>query len=592
MKSKRIYTLLTVLLLSLITTASVTAQLHELRSFWIATVWRLDWPQTAGTSVTAANQQKRQMTELLDRLAEANYNAIWFQVRSMCDAMYDSKYEPWSSNLTGTRGATPAYDPLEFIVEECHKRGMECHAWINPFRFSTGTAYNTANDQEMRDNGWLITHMEITPEKTTVTTVMNPALPEVRQRIVDICRDILDNYDVDGIVFDDYFYPSGIPTNSSAEDYAQFAASGASDMGDWRRENVNKTVKSVYDMIQEVKPFVKFGIGPRGIASTDQAVADKYGVPRCTSGYDSQYNEIFCDPLAWLSAGTIDYISPQLYWARGYSAGDFSILCPWWYDVAEKFGRHCYVSHSLEYFKNGKQTPDTREKTFEGMAAQVQMNRDESSSAPGSCFYSYSCVDDENETENGMDFFTYMKNNKFQNKALTPCISWKEAPEQGKVANLREKDGVLEWDAVNNMRYAVYLLPEGTSHDGRLLNVAKNLKAHLYYNRYELPEGYEKCEAAVAIVDRYGNRYSPQWISVGKQSGIEDTANSDFAVRIEGNKVVFPAKVESVDVYDTVGKQLASYGDCSEINLEEKDGIVILRIDTGERIVTQKVSIK
>ena len=584
MKSKRIYTLLTVLLLSLITTASVTAQLHELRSFWIATVWRLDWPQTAGTSVTAANQQKRQMTELLDRLAEANYNAIWFQVRSMCDAMYDSKYEPWSSNLTGSRGATPAYDPLEFIVEECHKRGMECHAWINPFRFSTGTAYDTANDNEMRNNGWLITHGS--------TTVMNPALPEVRQRIVDICRDILDNYDVDGIVFDDYFYPSGIPTNSSAEDYAQFAASGASNMGDWRRENVNKTVKSVYDMIQEVKPFVKFGIGPRGIAATDQAVADKYGVPRCTSGYDSQYNEIFCDPLAWLSAGTIDYISPQLYWARGYSAGDFGILCPWWYDVAEKFGRHCYVSHSLEYFKNGKQTPDTREKTFEGMAAQVQMNRDESSSAPGSCFYSYSCVDDENETENGMDFFTYMKNNKFQNKALTPCISWKEAPEQGKVANLREKDGVLEWDAVNNMRYAVYLLPEGTSHDGRLLNVAKNLKAHLYYNRYELPEGYEKCEAAVAIVDRYGNRYSPQWISVGKPSGIEDTANSDFAVRIEGNKVVFPAKVESVDVYDTVGKQLASYGDCSEINLEEKDGIVILRIDTGERIVTQKVSIK
>lgn len=584
MKSKRIYTLLTVLLLSLITTAPVTAQLHELRSFWIATVWRLDWPQTAGTSVTAANQQKQQMTELLDRLAEANYNAIWFQVRSMCDAMYDSKYEPWSSNLTGSRGATPAYDPLEFIVEECHKRGMECHAWINPFRFSTGTAYNTANDNEMRNNGWLITYGS--------TTVMNPALPEVRQRIVNVCRDILDNYDIDGIVFDDYFYPSGIPTNSSAEDYAQFAASGASDMGDWRRENVNKTVKAVYDMIQDVKPFVKFGIGPRGIAATDQAVADKYGVPRCPTGYDSQYNQIFCDPLAWLSAGTIDYISPQLYWARGYSAGDFGILCPWWYDVAEKFGRHCYVSHSLEYFKNGKQTPDTREKTFEGMAAQVQMNRDESSSAPGSCFYSYSCVDDENETENGMDFFTYMKNNKFQNKALTPCISWKEAPEQGKVANLREKDGVLEWDAVNNMRYAVYLLPEGTSHDGRLLNVAKNLKAHLYYNRYELPEGYEKCEAAVAIVDRYGNRYSPQWISVGKQSGIEDTANSDFAVRIEGNKVVFPAKVESVDVYDTVGKQLASYGDCSEINLEEKDGIVILRIDTGERIVTQKVSIK
>ena len=159
----------------------------------------------------------------------------------MCDAMYDSKYEPWSSNLTGTRGATPAYDPLEFIVEECHKRGMECHAWVNPMRFSTGSAYNTANDKAMRNAGWLISH--------GTYTIMNPALPEVRQRIVDVCRDILENYDIDGIVFDDYFYPSGIPTNNSAEDYAQFAASGASNFGDWRRENVNKTVKAASERV-------------------------------------------------------------------------------------------------------------------------------------------------------------------------------------------------------------------------------------------------------------------------------------------------------------------------------------------------------
>ena len=551
---------------------------------WIATVWRLDWPSVTGSTTAVANQQKQQMTELLDRLSEANYNAVWFQVRSMCDAMYESKYEPWSSNLTGNRGAVPAYDPLEFVVEECHKRGMECHAWINPLRFSTGTAWGEPNDQAMRNAGWLLTYGSY--------TVMNPALPEVRQRVVDICRDILENYDIDGIVFDDYFYPSGIPANSTAGDYSQFKASGASNFGDWRRENVNAVVKAVYDMVQEVKPYAKFGIGPRGIAATDQAVANKYGVPRCPSGNDSQYSQIFCDPLAWLSAGTIDYISPQIYWARGYSSGDFSLLCPWWSQVADKFGRHCYVSHSLEYFKNGAHSPSSREKTFAGMAAQVQMNRDETlNGAPGCSFYSYSCVDGSDEEEDGVDFFTYMKNNKFQTKALTPCISWKEASAQGKVANLRADGGTLEWDAVDNMRYAVYLFPEGTEHNDDLLDLAENLKAHLYYNSFELPAGYETCEAAVAIVDRYGNRYEPEWISVDVQGGIDEASSAGFTVEVSGGMAVFSDIAVSVEVFDASGKKVGSSHDCSSVGLAGLHGIVLLRIDTGSGVVVRKVVI-
>ena len=146
MRLKRLL-LLSVLALFVGAPALTASPLRELRSFWIATVWALDWPQdkAQGTSMAMADKQKQQMTELLDRLAEANYNAIWFQVRSMCDAMYDSKYEPWSSNLTGTRGATPAYDPLEFIVEECHKRGMECHAWFVTFPLGT--------DKNVREQG-------------------------------------------------------------------------------------------------------------------------------------------------------------------------------------------------------------------------------------------------------------------------------------------------------------------------------------------------------------------------------------------------------------------------------------------------------
>lgn len=584
MKIKKLL-LLSVFLLSMLPLSGASSPIRELRSMWIATVWRLDWPSTAGTGTSVANRQKQEMTELLDRLAESNYNAVWFQVRSMCDAMYESKYEPWSSNLTGTRGAAPAYDPLKFVVEECHKRGMECHAWINPFRFSTGTAHNTPNDQAMRENGWLITHES--------TTVMNPALPEVRQRVVDVCRDILENYDIDGIVFDDYFYAPNILENETAEDYEQFVASGAQDFGDWRRENVNTVVKAVYDMVQEVKPYAKFGIGPRGIAATDQSVADKYGVPRCPTGSDSQYDQIFCDPLAWLSEGTIDYISPQIYWARGYSAGDFSLLCPWWSQVADKFGRHCYVSHSLEYFKNGAHSPSSREKTFDGMAAQVQMNRDESlNDAPGCVFYSYSCVDGEPEAEkeNGVDFFTYMKEHKFQNKALTPCISWKEAPEQGKVTNLRAVDGVLEWDAAENVRYAVYLLPEGSSHDGRQLGFAENLKAHLYENRFELPAGYEKCEAAVAIVDRYGNRYDPEWISVeGEQGGIDAVGDEVFSIAMSGRVAVFSSVAETVTVYDAAGKQILSRSGCSSVDLSGVQGVVFLQISAGGKTFVRKL---
>ena len=147
------------------------------------------------------------MISYLDRLKSDNFNTVYFQVRSMCDAMYRSSYEPWSSYLVGTRGKDPGWDPLAFVVEECHKRGLECHAWVNPYRWSTGSAWNTPQDKALKDAGLLLSY-----EKTTI---LNPGLPEARKRIVDVCREIARNYDVDGIVFDDYFYPSGIPSNLS-----------------------------------------------------------------------------------------------------------------------------------------------------------------------------------------------------------------------------------------------------------------------------------------------------------------------------------------------------------------------------------------
>ena len=562
--------------------AFATSPKEEFRAAWIATVFCIDWPDASdlGTSAAVAERQKALAVEMLDRFESANFNAVFFQIRSMCDAMYDSKYEPWSSNVSGSRGKTPAYDPLAFFVEECHKRGLECHAWINPLRFSTGGAYSTPNDNAMRNAGWLLTHGS--------TTVMNPALAPVRERIVDVCRDVLEKYDVDGIVFDDYWYPSGIKTDSSAADYDLWKQSGTADFGDWRRENVNKVVAAVYSMVQEVKPYVKFGLSPRGIAATDKSVAEKYGVSRCTSGYDSQYGEIFCDPLAWLKAGTLDYISPQIYWARGFSSGDFSVLCPWWADVSDKFGRHFYTSHSLEYFKDSKKT--SREKTFEGIAAQVKMNRDKSlNAAPGAVFYSYSCVSDYSSDPSGMDFFSYIRKNAFPAKALTPRISWKTAPLQGTVENLSFADGLLEWTPAGNVRYAVYSVPEGEPLDPSSLT-AERLLAHTYGPRLSIAEADcpEGSALAVTIVDRYGNEYAPAWY--GKESGIADTEATTVSAVVEGDYVVFSEPADRAEIYDASGRMVA-FSDAPCLRLQvDANGVLLVKIFKNGTLYINKVS--
>ena len=252
------------LLLSLTITVGINADealKREMRAAWVATVWGIDWPTTTNN----ASAQKAELNAYLDNLKAQNFNAIFFQVRSMCDAMYQSSYEPWSSYLTGTRGKNPGYDPLQYAVEQCHARGIQCHAWVNPYRWRTGSNWNTAQDQDLKNRGMLLSYTS----GNTTTTILNPGLPETRQRIVDVIREIITNYDVDGIVFDDYFYPNGIPTTNKAEDYNLWNDSNV-DMtfADWRRNNVNMMVRDVYYMIQDTKPEVRFGISPAGDTAT------------------------------------------------------------------------------------------------------------------------------------------------------------------------------------------------------------------------------------------------------------------------------------------------------------------------------------
>lgn len=552
---------------------------REVRSVWMATVWALDWPSS--TSSTTA--QKNEMVKYLDVLQKNNFNAIYFQVRTMSDAFYKSSYEPWSSYLTGTRGKDPGWDPLAFVVEECHKRGMECHAWVNPYRFSTGSNWSTAQDQALKSAGMLLAY---TKSDGKTTTILNPGLESVRKRIVDVCKEIISNYDVDGLVFDDYFYPEGIPVTSSAGDYDLWQESGASmTFGDWRRNNVNQMVADVYNMVQQQKPYVRFGISPAGAACTSAAVAAKHGIDRCPVASDWQYDGIFSDPVAWLEAGTIDYISPQLYWKTNHKTNPFGPMTKWWSYVAKHFGRHHYASHSISFLNSSNTTSD-----WEEIGKQVQFSRDYTENeAPGAVFYSAAYVTGKKQS----GFGEWLQVNKFQNKALTPAIDWKKSDlEKVQVSALSKRATVLSWAGVDNVRYSVYAVPESVNVETLDSNIpAEYLLGVSYKTTYTMPDdkksGYNY---AVCVLDRYGNEYEPVYYG---QSGVECIGgNSGLTADYADGELRLSAVADEVFVYNEAGVLVANSRNCNRLALSVQAGMYIVRMIGNGGVSTEKIIVK
>lgn len=552
---------------------------REERSVWMATVWALDWPSS--TSSTTA--QKNEMVKYLDVLQKNNFNAVYFQVRTMSDAFYKSSYEPWSSYLTGTRGKDPGWDPLAFVVEECHKRGMECHAWVNPYRFSTGSNWSTAQDQALKSAGMLLAY---TKSDGKTTTILNPGLESVRKRIVDVCKEIISNYDVDGLVFDDYFYPEGIPVTSSAGDYDLWQKSGASmTFGDWRRNNVNQMVADVYNMVQQQKPYVRFGISPAGAACTSAAVAAKHGIDRCPVASDWQYDGIFSDPVAWLEAGTIDYISPQLYWKTNHKTNPFGPMTKWWSYVAKHFGRHHYASHSISFLNSSNTTSD-----WEEIGKQVQFSRDYTENeAPGAVFYSAAYVTGKKQS----GFGEWLQVNKFQNKALTPAIDWKKSDlEKVQVSALSKRATVLSWAGVDNVRYSVYAVPESVNVETLDSNIpAEYLLGVSYKTTYTMPDdkksGYNY---AVCVLDRYGNEYEPVYYG---QSGVECIGgNSGLTADYADGELRLSAVADEVFVYNEAGALVANSRNCNRLALSVQAGMYIVRMIGNGGVSTEKIIVK
>lgn len=548
---------------------------REVRSVWMATVWALDWPSEIGG--TAASQ-KAEITKYLDLLKADNFNAVYFQVRTMCDAFYKSSYEPWSSYLTGTRGKDPGWDPLAFVVEECHKRGMECHAWVNPYRFSTGSNWSTEQDQQLKSSGLLLTY-----EKTTI---LNPGLEGARKRIVDVCGEIVDNYDVDGIIFDDYFYPSGIPANSTADDYSLWQSSGSQmTFGDWRRANVNKMVADVYNMIQNKKPYVKFGISPAGAACTSAAVAAKHGIDKCPVASDWQYDGIFSDPVAWLEDGTIDYISPQLYWKTDHKTNPFGPMTKWWSYVAKHFGRHHYASHSISFLNSdGSNTVGD----WEEIGEQLEFSREYTeNSAPGQVFYSAAYITGKKKS----GFGEWLLNNKYQYPALTPAIDWKKSePEATQVSSFSKRQTILTWGGVPGMRYSIYAIPEGEGVSSEELP-AEYLLGVSYTSTFTLPtdkkSGYNY---AVCVLDRYGNEYPPVFYG---DSGVDNVLGDDLvSATYEGGELMLDREVDKVVVYNEAGTTVGSAERCQRMKVSVPSGIYFVRIECGYGVNTMKIVVR
>ena len=479
-------------------TTSVDAQAEttrEHRAMW-TTAYLSHWPTAAITSGNAETH-KNILRKRMATYKQQGINVLYYHVRSNCDATYKSSYEPWAKSVSGTRGVAPAFDPFEFVVQTCHEYGIECYAWINPYRYHesvNGTHGGGALDYEVTHPDWLMSG-------TSKNTVLNPGKAEVLQRILDVTKEIVTNYDVDGVVFDDYFYPQGgTAENSSAPDWADYKASGTTlSMADWRRANINNMVEQVNKTIKSVKPYVCFGISPAGKSSPPN-VQTEYGLPSVTS--DWQYGQIYSDPLHWLKYQQLDFVSPQVYWVS-----EFKKLSEWWINAAIKFDRHMYISTSPTDY-----TTDASAGA-QAMIDEINMSREfNRQDETGLVYFEYKTFNNYTEKYDGTNreyLGDILYKYAYQNKALTPLRHWNNVRDPKMTANVTVSGTTLTWDKVDGMRYTVYAVPTTLS-ESEFTCQKQYLEQVCYTNSYTIPtdkaSGYNW---AVCVYDRYGNEYSP-----------------------------------------------------------------------------------
>ncbi len=363
-----------VILLLLLATLSAHAEI-AFRGAWIATVANIDWPTPA--AVGNDSLQKAEMTWILDSLESLGINAIIFQVRPTADALYYSEYEPTSHWLMGTQGAALTYDPLEWTIEEAHKRNMEVHVWLNPYRVNlakTDTSIIAPNHIFRQHPEWFWSYAK--------QWYFDPGLEATREWICTIVQDIVYRFDIQAIHMDDYFYP--YPQGKQAlPDEATFAKypRGFTDIRDWRRDNVNLAIQAISETIKECKPEVQFGISPFGVWRN--ASVDSTG--SATQAGITNYDDLYADIRLWIKNGWIDYVLPQLYWEIGKKVADYEVLAHWW--ANEVKGTNCKLYIGMAPYRLENASPKTPWGQGNEIGRQMELNRT-IPEISGECFYS------------------------------------------------------------------------------------------------------------------------------------------------------------------------------------------------------------
>jgi uncharacterized lipoprotein YddW (UPF0748 family) len=513
-----------VFVLLLLTTILFSSQpKYEFRAAWIATVYNIDWP-----SSTNVNTQKNQLIAILEKMEAANMNAAILQIRPACDALYASDIEPWSNWLTGTEGKAPNpyYDPLEFAINEAHKRNIELHAWFNPYRAKKGSK-NGVNSKHpyvkhldwilgvegdgksgLREYGYNgLDDLGLGKSTLAVDYILNPGLQEVREYVLSVIMDVVNRYDIDGVHMDDYFYPYSGIQNEDKSTFNEYNR-GFSNIHDWRRDNINLLLEAIGDSINVVKPHVKFGMSPFGIW--------KNGVPSGIVGLDT-YSTIYCDGIAWLRGQYIDYITPQLYWPFG-GGQDYKKLMRWWAEKANNNDRHLYTGNA-PYRINSDNWSKTE------LPKQIRYNRN-TEGCYGNVYFSVKDV-----LANPKGLLDSLKNNYYQYPALTPIMEWKDSKTPCPPKNLTYEvidnsytiswdRACMAWDGDTTYKFILYkddVYPVDVNDPSNILKIIEgNLTSTTVSS---LEDGY----FALTAVDRMSNESDP--VSAGSV-GIEN--NDDY----------------------------------------------------------------
>ena len=484
--------LLSLALVLLAMTSAMAQPKREFRGAWIQCVNG----QFQGLST---QQMQQTLSYQLDELQKDGANAIIFQVRPECDALYASNLEPWSRFLTGQQGKAPSpyWDPLQWMIEQCHARGMELHAWINPYRAKTkGTTSVSVNHVVYRH-----------PERCfdyDGLKILNPGIPENRDYICEVAHDIVTRYDVDGIHMDDYFYPypvAGLPIPDDAQ-FQQYS-NGFQNRGDWRRHNVNLFIKQFYETVHQAKPWVKVGISPFGIYRNKRS--SEMGSD--TNGLQN-YDDLYADVLLWINNGWLDYCVPQVYWEIGNRAADYETLVRWWAQHAS--ARPLYIGEDVERTVKARhpQNPGRHQQEAK------QIIRDQQPAVKGSVlWYAKAAVD------NVGNYGTMLRQQYWRNPALQPEMPFLDNKAPGKPRSLKAMwmpDGyVLFWTAPKGhkwgdvaTRYVVYRFDKGETIN---LEATSHIVTITSQNFLKLPyvDGRRQYTYVVTALDRMQNESKP-----------------------------------------------------------------------------------